>query len=71
MLSQAISDAYLKDEKQKKNVLEWITSKDFKTVCDCAYVDFDKMTKIFYKIIHADEEEARKNGKIIKSILDN
>ena len=70
VLSQAISDAYLSDQKQRQSVTEWIASKDFRTVCDFAFVDFFQMKKIFYTILDMKGNEAREEGKEIKQLLD-
>ena len=70
VLSQAISDAYLNDIKQRQSVEEWVASKDFRTVCDFAFVDFFEMKKIFNKILDTKGEEAREEGREIKQLLE-
>ena len=70
VLSQAISDAYLNDRKQRQSVAEWIASNDFRTVCDFAFVDFFEMRKIFDNILSRRGEEAREEGREIKQLLE-
>ena len=48
VLSQAISDAYLNEPKERDVIEVWIHSDDFITVCDFADIDYHKMKIILF-----------------------
>tara|TARA_E500000318_G_scaffold29279_1_gene29253 strand:+ start:3642 stop:3860 length:219 start_codon:yes stop_codon:yes gene_type:complete len=70
VVSQAISDAYLEDLKQKKSVLEWINSPDFDTVCDLASLDTSKMKKNIIEILSMKPALAKMKGRLLKHLLE-
>ena len=50
VISQAISDAYLNEPKEREIIEMWIHTEDFITVCDLADIDYDKMKNNFLHI---------------------
>ena len=70
MVSQAISDAYLEDLKQKKSVSEWINSPDFDTVCDLASLDTSKMKKNIIEVLSMKPALAKMKGRLLKHLLE-
>ena len=51
MISQAISDAYLNEPKERDIIELWVHSEDFVSVCDLADIDYDKMRNNFIYIL--------------------
>lgn len=70
MISQAISDAYLDDPKNKRNVIDWIDTEDFVSVCDHASVNPDFMKKKFKEILSMKPAIARFEGRKVKEVID-
>lgn len=70
VISQAISDAYLNDPKEKDAVAHWITTKDFVTVCDLADIDWEPMKENFEHILSAKSPVARYEGRKLKDLID-
>lgn len=70
MISQAISDAYLNDERERGAVELWIETDDFVTVCDLADMDWEKMKNNFIYILEAKEPIARYEGRKLKDLID-
>lgn len=70
MISQAISDAYLDDIKQKEIVSEWINTPDFDTVCDLALVGANQMKKNFEEVLLMRPAIAKMKGRLIKHLLE-
>ena len=70
VISQAISDAYLNDEKEKNAVSEWLGTEDFVTVCDLADIDHEKMLNNFLYILTTKEPIARYEGRKLKDLID-
>lgn len=70
MISQAISDAYLDDPKNKREVKQWLDTDDFVTVCDLASVNPDYMKKTFHKILKDKPAIARFEGRKIKDLIE-
>ena len=70
MISQAISDAYLDDPKNKRNVIDWIDTEDFVSVCDHASVNPDFMKKKFKEILSMKPPIARFEGRRVKDLID-
>lgn len=70
MISQAISDAYLNERKERDIIELWIHSEDFITVCDLADIDYDKMRENFIYILGAKEAIARYEGRKLKDLID-
>lgn len=70
MISQAISDAYLNEPKERDIVSEWIHTDDFITVCDFAGIDHTKMKNNFIYILSAQDAIARFEGRKLKDLID-
>lgn len=70
VISQAISDAYLDDLKNKRNVQEWVGTEDFTAVCDLASMNPEYMKKIFNQILKMKPAIARFEGRRLKEIID-
>jgi len=70
VLSQAISDAYLNEPKERDVIEVWIHSDDFITVCDFADIDHHKMKNNFIYILEAKEPIARYEGRKLKDLID-
>lgn len=70
VISQAISDAYLDDIKQKEVVSEWINTQDFDTVCDLASVGANQMRKNFEEVLLMRPAIAKMKGRLIKHLLE-
>jgi len=70
VISQAISDAYLNDPKERDVIEVWINSDDFTTVCDLADIDSEKMKNNFIYILNAKEPIARYEGRKLKDLID-
>jgi len=70
VISQAISDAYLNDERERAVVELWIHTDDFVTVCDLADIDHEKMKNNFLYILSAKEPIARYEGRKLKDLID-
>lgn len=70
VISQAISDAYLNEPKERDIIEVWIHSEDFVTVCDLADIDSDKMKNNFIYILEAKEAIARYEGRKLKDLID-
>lgn len=70
VISQAISDAYLNDERQKDDVIKWLRTEDFVTVCDLADIDHRKMKNNFLYILTQKEPIARYEGRKLKDLID-
>ncbi len=70
MISQAISDAYLNEPKERDIIEVWIHSEDFVTVCDLADIDSSKMKNNFIYILNAKEPIARYEGRKLKDLID-
>lgn len=70
MISQAISDAYLDDIKQKEIVSEWINTPDFDTVCDLASIEANQMRKNFEEVLLMRPAIAKMKGRLIKHLLE-
>ena len=66
VISQAISDAYLNEPKERDIIEVWIHSEDFVTVCDLADIDSSKMKNNFIYILDAKEPIARYEGRKLK-----
>ncbi len=70
MISQAISDAYLNEPKEREIIEMWIHTEDFITVCDLADIDYDKMKNNFIHILESKEPIARYEGRKLKDLID-
>jgi hypothetical protein len=70
VISQAISDAYLDDIKQKETVSDWIDTSDFDTVCDLASVGSNQMRKNFKEILLMRPAIAKMKGRLLKHLLE-
>tara|TARA_R110002020_G_scaffold473762_3_gene703530 strand:+ start:527 stop:835 length:309 start_codon:yes stop_codon:yes gene_type:complete len=70
VISQAISDAYLDDMKQKNIVSDWVHTQDFVTVCDFASVEFEQMKINFEEILSMKPALAKMKGRLIKHLLE-
>jgi hypothetical protein len=70
VISQAISDAYLDDVKQKEIVSDWIDTPDFDTVCDLASVSSGQMRKNFKEILLMKPAIAKMKGRLLKHLLE-
>ena len=70
VISQAISDAYLNEPKERDIIEVWIHSEDFVTVCDLADIDSDKMKNNFIYILEAKKAIARYEGRKLKDLID-
>lgn len=70
VISQAISDAYLDDIKQKEIVSDWIDTSDFDTVCDLASVGSNQMRKNFKEILLMRPAIAKMKGRLLKHLLE-
>jgi len=70
VISQAISDAYLNEPKERDIIELWIHSEDFVSVCDLADIDYDKMRNNFIYILEAKEPIARYEGRKLKDLID-
>jgi hypothetical protein len=70
VISQAISDAYLNEPKERDIIEVWIHSEDFVTVCDLADIDSSKMKNNFIYILNAKEPIARYEGRKLKDLID-
>ena len=70
MISQAISDAYLDDIKQKEIVSDWIDTPDFDTVCDLASVGANQMRINFIEFLLMRPAIAKMKGRLIKHLLE-
>jgi hypothetical protein len=69
-VSQAISDAYLNDQREKDAVAHWVTTKDFVTVCDLADIDWESMKENFEHILKSKSAVARYEGRKLKDLID-
>ena len=70
VISQAISDVYLDNPKHKLEVLEWVGTEDFETVCDLADLNPEFVAKAIRKIAEEKPAIARFNGREIKDIIE-
>jgi len=70
VISQAISDAYLNDPKDRDAVAHWITTKDFVTVCDLADIKWEPMQENFQYILASKPAVARFEGRKLKDLID-
>jgi len=70
VISQAISDAYLNEPKERDIIEVWIHSEDFVTVCDLADIDSSKMKNNFIYILDAKEPIARYEVRKLKDLID-
>jgi len=70
VISQAISDAYLNEPKERDIIEVWIHSEDFITVCDLADIDSSKMKNNFVYILNVKEPIARYEGRKLKDLID-
>ena len=70
VISQAISDAYLNEPKERDIIELWVHSEDFVSVCDLADIDYDKMRNNFIYILEAKEPIARYEGRKLKDLID-
>ena len=70
MISQAISDAYLNDEKDRFAVEQWLETEDFQTVCDLADICSSKMRDNFLHILNSKSSIARYEGRKLKDLID-
>ena len=70
VISQAISDAYLNEPKERDIVAEWIHTDDFVSVCDFAGIDHEKMKNNFIYILNTQESIARYEGRKLKDLID-
>ena len=70
VISQAISDAYLDDRRQKSEVVSWLDTEDFITVCDLADIDHRKMKNNFRYILTQKKPIARYEGRKLKDLID-
>jgi uncharacterized protein len=70
VISQAISDAYLNDLKERDAVAHWINTKDFVTVCDLADIDWESMRENFQYILDSKAAVARYEGRKLKDLID-
>ena len=70
MISQAISDAYLNDEKDRFAVEQWLETEDFQTVCDLADICSSKMRDNFLHILNSKSAIARYVGRKLKDLID-
>ena len=70
MISQAISDAYLNDEKDKFAVEQWLETDDFQAVCDLADICSSKMKENFFHILSSKSAIARYEGRKLKDLID-
>ena len=70
VISQAISDAYLNEPKEREIIEMWIHTEDFITVCDLADIDYDKMKNNFIHILESKPAVARYEGRKLKDLID-
>ena len=70
MISQAISDAYLDDPKNKRSVIEWLDTEDFISVCDHASINYQFMHSKFKQILSMKPALARFEGRKVKEVID-
>ena len=70
VISQAISDAYLNEPKEREIIEMWIHTEDFITVCDLADIDYDKMKNNFLHILQSKPAIARYEGRKLKDLID-
>ena len=70
VISQAISDAYLNDEKDRFAVEQWLETEDFQTVCDLADICSSKMRDNFLHILNSKSAIARYEGRKLKDLID-
>ena len=70
VISQAISDVYLDNPKHKLEVMEWLDTDDFETVCDLADLNPDFVKKAIRNIAESKPAIARFTGRKIKDVID-
>ena len=70
VISQAISDAYLDDVREKDAVAYWITTADFVSVCDLADIEWQAMQENLNHILSASSAVARYEGRKLKDLID-
>ena len=70
VISQAISDAYLDDYRERDSVRSWLGTRDFKTVCDLADLDPWIMERLFYEILSSKSAIARYKGRKLKELVE-
>ena len=70
VISQAISDAYLDDAREKDAVAYWITTADFVSVCDLADIEWRAMQENLNHILCASSAVARYEGRKLKDLID-
>ena len=70
VISQAISDAYLNDLRERDAVADWITTRDFIVVCDLADVNWLAMKENISFILGSKSSVARCEGRKLKDLID-
>jgi hypothetical protein len=70
VISQAISDAYLDDQRNKIAVITWLETPDFDDVCDFAALHPEQTKKHFYKILESKPAIARFIGRKLKDAIE-
>lgn len=67
VLGQAVRDICDKNERVKREVLMWMKTTDFDTICDLANVHADSMSEQLYALADLAPSLAKKYGQILRS----
>tara|TARA_R110000796_G_scaffold217384_1_gene333452 strand:+ start:631 stop:861 length:231 start_codon:yes stop_codon:yes gene_type:complete len=71
VICQAVSDAYLGNDKEKLSVSKWVKSIDFSHVCDMAELNAERLEKHFKIILTSKPVVARYLGERLKRTIQN
>ncbi len=66
VLAQSVRDIYGEEPKQRLDVIRWLKSRDFETVCDFAHVEVISMRQQMAALVALPIPLARKYGKILR-----
>ncbi len=66
VLAQAIRDIYGSDLSPRLEVIRWLQTKDFETVCEFAHVEPMSMREQLMALIELPTDLARKYGKLLR-----
>lgn len=66
VLAQSVRDIYGGEMKPRLEVIRWLKTKDFDTVCDCAEVEITSMREQLAALTALPVPLARKYGKLLR-----
>lgn len=65
VLAQSIKDIYSGETGPRLEVIRWLKTRDFETVCDLAHVEYQSMREQMASLLAMPEPLARKYGKLL------